>query len=246
MKQTRLLMGMPIMVDVADRSVTTQDIDEVYNFFQTIDKRFSPYKPDSEISLMNSGRRTAEESSPEMQTIFQLARATQRQTNGYFQITRAGRTDPSGIVKGWAIQGAAEMLRTKGLKNFLVDAGGDLAVAGRNQNNQPWQIGIRHPFDRAKNVKILSVSDVGVATSGTYIRGRHIYNPLSGREVDEIVSLTVIGPNVYEADRFATAAFAMGRAGITFIEQLSGFEGYMIDPTGLATMTTGFEHYVAA
>jgi thiamine biosynthesis lipoprotein len=54
----------------------------------------------------------------------------------------------------------------------------------------------------------------------------------------------VIGPNIYEADRFATAAFAMESAGILFIEELEGFEGYMIDQHGLATYTSGFERYV--
>jgi thiamine biosynthesis lipoprotein ApbE len=60
----------------------------------------------------------------------------------------------------------------------------------------------------------------------------------------DVVSLTVIGPNVYEADRFATAAFAMGKKGIYFIEQLPGFEGYMIDTSAQATYTSGFERYV--
>ena len=95
-------------------------------------------------------------------------------------------------------------------------------------------------------MKTLWLQDCGIATSGTYIRGQHIYNPKKrGEPVTEIVSLTVIGPNVYEADRFATAAFAMGSAGIHFIEDLEGFEGYMIDPHGLATYTSGFERYFA-
>jgi thiamine biosynthesis lipoprotein len=88
---------------------------------------------------------------------------------------------------------------------------------------------------------------MGIATSGTYIRGRHIYDPFAaeGQSIDEIVSLTVLGPNVYEADRFATAAFAMGPAGIHFIERESGLEGYMIGKNGIATMTSGFAEYVA-
>jgi len=60
----------------------------------------------------------------------------------------------------------------------------------------------------------------------------------------EIVSLTVIGPTVYDADRFATAAFAMGRQGIEFLESQKEYEGYMIDAKGIATYTNGFEQYV--
>ena len=59
-----------------------------------------------------------------------------------------------------------------------------------------------------------------------------------------IMSLTVVGPDVYEADRFATAAFAMGRAGIEFIEARPGLEGYLVDRTGQATLTSGFSGYV--
>lgn len=73
-------------------------------------------------------------------------------------------------------------------------------------------------------------------------KGGNPYDPHA--PLSDIVSLTVIGPNVYESDRFATAAFAMGKKGIYFIEQLPGFEGYMIDASARATFTSGFERYV--
>jgi thiamine biosynthesis lipoprotein len=107
-------------------------------------------------------------------------------------------------------------------------------------------VGIRSPFQPDEIVKVLSISDAAVASSGTYVRGQHIYNPLGdGAPLTETVSLTVIGPNICDADRFATAAFAMGRAGISFIENLDGFEAYQIDPDGLAVFTSGFGQYVS-
>ena len=118
-------------------------------------------------------------------------------------------------------------------------------MSGNNTKGNPWKIGVRNPFNRFENIKILSVENVGVATSGTAIRGQHIYNPFfPKRKIMDIVSLTIIGPNVYEADRFATATFAMGRKGISFIENLDGFEGYMVDNNKIATMTSGFEKFV--
>lgn len=94
-------------------------------------------------------------------------------------------------------------------------------------------------------VKVLSICDGGVATSGTYVRGQHIYNPKKdGTPITDIVSLTVIGPDICTADCYATAAFAMGTEGITFIENLDGFEGYMIDKDRQATYTSGFTRYV--
>jgi thiamine biosynthesis lipoprotein len=245
MKQTRILMGMPITVEVADASVTDMALDMVYAHFEYVDAKFSTYKESSEISQINRGEITVERASDDMQRIFALAEQTRRETYGYFDIAHNGLIDPSGIVKGWAIHNAAEILRQQGFEHFYVDAGGDVQVAGQNSHGQRWRVGIRNPFNIRQIVKTLSVTNCGIATSGTYIRGHHIYNPNGDDELPgEIVSLTVIGPNVYEVDRFATAAFAMGRDGIRFIETLEGFEGYMIDNNGRATLTSGFHTFV--
>ena len=66
--------------------------------------------------------------------------------------------DPSGLVKGWAVQKASRMLRNKGVNNFYIDAGGDIQVSGKNKSNNNWTIGIKNPFDQKKNViKILKL-----------------------------------------------------------------------------------------
>lgn len=246
MKQTRILMGMPVMIEVIDPSVTESQIDEIYTYFEYIDQKFSTYKATSEITQINEGKLTLPEASKDMKTVFLLSDKTREETYGYFDILRHGKYDPSGLVKGWAIYNAAQLLRKKGFRNFYVDAGGDIQVYGKNHEGQKWQIGIRNPFNIDEIVKVVSVTNRGVATSGTYIRGDHIYNPKSDDPLEtDIMSLTVIGSNIYEADRFATAAFAMGSEGIYFIENLKGFEGYSIDRNGRATMTTGFEEYVS-
>jgi FAD:protein FMN transferase len=246
LKQTRILMGMPITVDIEDPAATIEIIDSVYDYFEYIDDKFSTYKDESEISLINKQLLKLEDASDDMQIVFRLAEQTRLITDGFFDIQFNGHYDPSGLVKGWAIYNASKILSDKGLENFYVDAGGDVQVTGKNSMGENWRVGIRNPFDPDQIVKVLSVTNCGVATSGTYIRGQHIYNP---RSVDrspgnEIVSLSVIGPDIFEADRFATAAFAMGFEGINFIERLQGFEGYMIDRDERATFTTGFKGYV--
>jgi FAD:protein FMN transferase len=244
MKQLQLLMGMPITVEIIDPSVTEADIESVFASFRAVDDTFSTYKEESEISKINRGELCEEEYSDTMKTILALSEQTRQETLGYFDIYHNGIADPSGIVKGWAIHQAAHILKEAGYTNFYVDAGGDIQVAGDN-GGQPWRIGIRNPFNRNENVKVLEITDKGIATSGTAIRGQHIYDPHHpDTPLQDIVSLTVIGPNVYEADRFATAAFAMGKRGIYFIEKLPGFEGYMIDASARATLTSGFERYV--
>jgi thiamine biosynthesis lipoprotein len=246
MKQTRFLMGMPVIVEVVDPEAAGAIFDQVYAYFEHVDQTFSTYKDDSEISRLNRGELSLSQASDEMKEIFALAEQTRQESQGYFDIRRGGYFDPSGIVKGWAIQQAAGLLEQAGYRNYYVYAGGDIQAAGTNAQGQPWRVGIQNPFNPAEMVKVLSIRDRGVATSGTYARGMHIYNPREPNEtIHGIVSLTVTGPNIYEADRFATAAFAMGPAGIRFIDELDGFEGYMIDPHGIATYTRGFEKLVA-
>ncbi len=244
MKQTRLLMGMPVTVEIVD-AATDEALNAVYEYLEYVDAKFSTYKPESEISRLNRREITLEQASEDMRSIFALAELTRQETDGYFDIERDGYYDPSGIVKGWAIYNAAEILRERGFTNYYVDAGGDIQAVGKNSRGEKWRVGIRNPFNVTEIVKVLSIADAGVATSGTYIRGQHIYNPKRPNQpITDIVSLTVVGPNVYDADRLVTAAFAMGREGIWFIQDLDGFEGYLIDATGQATFTSGFERFV--
>lgn len=236
---------MTIIVEVVDTKVLEQDLDDIFDYFTYIDQKFSTYKENSEISQINQGKLAKKNWSHEMKLIFKLSENTKKETAGYFNIYFNHKYDPSGIVKGWAIHKASKLLEKKGFHNFYVSAGGDIQVKGVNNRGKSWQIGLKNPFDTKALVKVLQLTDKGFATSGVYIRGQHIYNPhLPGKKIDKIISLSVIGPNIYEADRFATAAFAMDEKGIEFIEQLSGYEGYMINRDGIATYTSGFNNYL--
>jgi thiamine biosynthesis lipoprotein len=238
-------MGMPVTVEVVDDLASEALLNSVFDYFEYIDAKFSTYRDESEISRINRNELSLQAASEDMQTIFALAEQTRLETTGYFDIRHGDVLDPSGVVKGWAIFQAAEILRRQGARNFYIDAGGDIQMAGSNGQGQNWRVGIRNPFDPDQIVKVLSLTDCGVATSGSYVRGQHIYNPLDADDpLNEIVSLTVVGPDICEADRFATAAFAMGRQGIFFIEALDGFDGYMIDRDGRATFTTDFNRYL--
>lgn len=245
MVKTAIIMGMPVVIEIADAGANEEAIGKAFEYFRYVDRTFSTYKPESEMMRINRGELPSALWSADMKEILALAEETKRATDGYFDIVnRDGQIDPSGIVKGWAIRNAARLLEADGYENFYVDAGGDVEVRGLNGKNELWRIGILNPFDPKEIVKVVYASGRGVATSGTYIRGDHIYNPKdSGAPQGEIVSLTVIGPDIHEADRFATAAFAMGPRGIEFIEKLQPFEGYMIDKNGIATMTSNFASY---
>ncbi len=241
MRETRDIMGMPVTVEIVGG--TQESLDAIFSYFSAVDARFSTYKLESEIMQINRGERGESEYSDDMREIIALAERTHKETNGFFSIQKPdGMVDPSGVVKGWAIRNAARMAEAMGYANYFIDAGGDIQSSGTDAHGNVWTVGIRNPFNRNEIVKVVKPRGRGIATSGTYIRGQHIYNPHApGEEIRDLVSLSVIGPDVYEADRFATAAFAMGAEGISFIEQLQGFEGYAISPHGVATMTSGFE-----
>jgi len=245
MRETHSIMGMPITIEVVD-DASTAAIESIFSYFHEIDERFSTYKDTSEISKINRGEISEDRYSPQMQEVFTIASRTKAQTDGYFNMERLdGTLDPSGIVKGWAIHNAAKRLQASGCKDFYIDAGGDIAMQGKDSNGNEWSVGIRNPFKQDEIVKVVYPKGLGVATSGSYLRGAHIYDPHDpSRSLDEIVSITVIGSDVLEADRFATAAFAMGRNGIQFIERIENLEGYMIDKNGTATMTTNFEKFI--
>lgn len=241
MQTTKLLMGMPITVAVVDQEVRQNDLEHIFTYFTYIDNTFSTYKPESEISRINRGEISRRQWSRDMREVFRLSERTREETKGFFNIRRGNAYDPSGLVKGWAVYHAARMLEEMGFGNYYVDAGGDIQVRGQNDRGNPWRIGIRNPFNRKQVVKIISLEKGGVATSGTYIRGQHVYNPFApGKDLNTIVSLTVVGETVYDADRFATAAFAMQEEGVSFIGGIPGFEAYAIDSDGKATFTSGF------
>lgn len=245
MRDTAMIMGMPITVDVVGAG-RDDPVGAAFRYFGEVDDRFSPYKPDSEVSALNRGELSSSLSS-QMREILDLADDTSRQTQGYFNIRRPdGRLDPSGLVKGWAIRNAARLIAERGYKDYFVDAGGDIQCSGDSCAGRPWRVGIRNPFDARQSIKTLEPRNAGVATSGSYVRGAHIYNPRDPADsLDDIVSMTVVASDVYDADRFATAAFAMGRNGIAFIEHMPGLEGYAVDRRGIATMTSGFKTIVA-
>jgi FAD:protein FMN transferase len=245
MKQTRALMGMTITVEIADAYGIKTDIDKVFSYFKNVENKFSVFKTTSEITLINNGKIKESQWSEDMKLVFALAKKTKKETKGYFDIVVSdGRYNPSGLVKGWAVYNASKLLMVQGFKNFYVEAGGDIQAHGKNEQGRYWSVGIKNPFNQEQIIKVLHLKNQGIATSGTYIRGQHIYDPYArNKPLTEIVSISVIAPNVYEADRFATAAFAMGEKGIRFIENLKGFEGYMIDKNGIGTETSGFKKY---
>jgi thiamine biosynthesis lipoprotein len=230
-------MGMPIEIDLRDHGV---DAEPAFAWLRHVDALFSTYRPDSEISRLGRGELTLSECAPEVDEVLSRCLELQRETGGYFNVRAGGTLDPSGLVKGWAVAGAAERLAAAGARRFFINAGGDIATRGG-----PWRIGIRHPLERSELAAVLEVSGVAVATSGEYERGRHVIDPHTGRPPEGLLSVTIAGPDLATADAYATAAFAMGAAGPGWTATLSGYEALCITADRRVLSTPGMDGYRA-
>ncbi len=195
----------------------------VFDWLHEVDRRFSTYTVDSEVSRLDRGELRIEECSADLRQVLSECTRLWRETDGFFDAYTTGRLDPSGYVKGWAVQVASERLSAAGALNHLVDAGGDLQTRGRPAPGQDWQIGIRHPWERDKVAWVLHGTDLAVATSGTYERGLHVFDPRSGGLPSQLRSVTVVGRDLGDADAYATAAVAMGRPGLSWLASLPGY-----------------------
>jgi thiamine biosynthesis lipoprotein len=238
MRRTEDVMGMPVTIDLRDGD---RGVEAAFAELRRIDAEFSPFGPDSAVQRINDGRLRVEDATPEVAEVLARCDRYEAATDGFFSAWRGAVLDPSGFVKGWAIARACAILDAHGHRSYFVDAGGDVRTRGENGSGAPWRIGIRHPVDHASIVRIVVGRDLAVATSGTYEKGWHIYDPHTGEPADELVSLTVVGPSIVEADVQATAAFAMGRRAIAYLEALPGCEAYAIGPDLRASWTSGFD-----
>ena len=158
--------------------------------------------------------------------------ALRRATAGAFDAYATGRLDPSALVKGWAVQRAADALVAAGVGDFCLSAGGDLVVRGAC-----WRIGVQHPEDRTALAAVVELRDGAVATSGTYERGEHI---VDRRGAGGVQSVTVVGPDLGTADAYSTAAFAMGSDGPGWTARLHGYEAMTILADDTVLTTPGF------
>ncbi len=241
---TTEIMGMPISLHIADAAAGQGDAEAVFAYLRHIDDVFSTYKPDSVTERLNRGDLCEEHCGEEMQCILALCEQTRVETGGYFNARYHGRFDPSGVVKGYAIQRSAQLLQQRGVQDCFLEAGGDIQTTGRNATGRKWRVGIRNPFCPQRLATVVHLSGEGIATSGAYERGEHIYDPVANRPANGIASVSVIASNVCDADRFATAAFAMGERGILLLEATPGLQGYAIHKDGRAYCTTGFPRYL--
>lgn len=222
-------MGMAVSLDLADDLPDAElaaAADEVFAWLATVDGRFSTYRPDSEVCRLDTGALAPDGCSPDVRAVLDRCAALRAETGGYFDAYATGRLDPSGYVKGWAVQVASDRLVAAGLRNHCLNAGGDVRLRGGPAADRGWRVGVRHPWEEHRVCWVIAGTDLAVATSGTYERGHHVVDPHRGVPARDLRSVTVVGPDLGTADAYATAALAMGLPAIGWLAGLAAGRGY--------------------
>jgi FAD:protein FMN transferase len=241
-------MGTVVSFDVPLSARHDGSLDDAVRWLHWVDRVFSPYRPDSDVSQLADGAVTVDGCAPEMAEVIEACAFVRELSGGYFTASPWGRFDPSGYVKGWAVERAASILSAAGSASHLVNGGGDVQCVGSRPGTSPapWRVGIASPFNRGGLALVVQAADCGVATSGTAERGAHIANPHTSQAAAGLASLTMAGPSLTLADACATAAFAMGPAlARDWAESLDGYEAYAITDTGETWQTSGFAAFIA-
>jgi FAD:protein FMN transferase len=160
--------------------------------------------------------------------------------------------DFGGVAKGWAAHQAMERLQAEG--PALVDAAGDIAISGPRADGSPWQIGVADPFHKGEEIEVIYLERCGVATSGKdrrrWIRDgalkHHIINPHTNQPAEtDVMTVTVIAPNVMQAEAAAKAVFIQGsRPGLEWIEAHPEFAALFILDDGQMLYSRTMEEYL--
>ena len=240
-------MGTVVSFDVPARASADGSLDDAIRWLHWVDRVFSPYRPDSDVSLLAAAEVTVDGCADEVAEVIEACAALRAFSGGYFSIAPDGVFNPSGYVKGWAVERCAEILSRAGSVSHLVNGGGDVqCVGGRPGSGEPWRVGIADPGRRGRLALVVEAADSAVATSGTAERGAHIIDPHLGHPATGLASLTVVGPSLALADAYATAAFAMGPTRARdWTESLPGYEAYAITEDGDTWQTAGFAPHIA-
>lgn len=239
-----VVMGMPVTVDIRT-AFPPRELDTLleasFAWLRRVNETFSTYRPDSQISRLAAGERL--ELAPEVSDVLAACERLKAETDGWFDAYATGGLDPSGYVKGWAVERLSRRLHAAGAVDHCVNAGGDVRVRGSGGPGRPWRIGLRDA--RGLVTTVLPAHNLAVATSGSYERGAHIVDPHTGQAVTRPGSVSVAGPDLGVADAYATALFAMGpQQTLRFVREPRRIIRFPAEPERAIRITTGPHHTI--
>ncbi|MFI7427157.1 FAD:protein FMN transferase [Micromonospora sp. NPDC049836] len=240
------VMGLPVSVHLRGPRVRADDVARrvarVFAELREADATFSTYRPDSVLGRLGGAAPDPATAPPPVREVVELCERARARTGGWFDARRlplpGGGTgfDPSGLVKGWAVERAARHLTGLPGHDLCLNAGGDVLL--RTAPGRPaWRVGVEDPGRPDRLLDVVERAGGAVATSGTARRGAHITDPRAGRPADAVRSVTVVGPELLWADVYATAAVARGADALDWLATLDGYAALLVDAAGRVRAT---------
>jgi thiamine biosynthesis lipoprotein len=242
------VMGLPISVALRGRHAGSPSGDrawaEVVEQLRRVDRDFSPFRPDSWVSRIDREEADLGDTPAEVREVMTIADAARDDSNGAFDVWRADATgrlrfDPSGVVKGWAVQRASASLRSLPDTDFCLSGGGDLVCEVHDPGRPPWQVGIEDPHDPRRLVATVPVRRGAVATSGLTHRGGHVRNARTGQAPTRLASVTVVADDLVTADVAATTALALDEQGLAWLRERPCLSAVVVMEDGRRSVVDG-------
>ncbi len=238
------VMGTIVTFDLYDDTEPSNDVlslvREAVDLLHEADEEFSTYKIDSPLSRLRRGDVSLEQCSPVIAEVLAMCKMARSVSEGWFDPwSLPGGLDPTGYVKGWAAQRSLDVLRRSNIRGALVNAAGDTACFGGPYLGAPFRIGIVNPA-ATQYLACVVESPGAVATSGTYERGCHLFDPRTQSHMSRAASATVTGTDLGLADALATALAVAGSRALALLEGLANYEGLVIEFDGTFRSTSDF------
>lgn len=204
------------------------------------DSTFTTYDEKSPMSRIRRGALGLSDAPSEIRDVLELCAQAKELTKGWFDPWAIpGGVDPTGLVKGWAIEQAAAVFAQVGVSAAVVNGGGDVALVGSAPGGGTWRVGVQHPWRPGALACVVEVRGNAVATSGCYQREQHVVAPREPGRSREVASASVTGESLAMADAFATAIVAGGGLAAEAIAAVPGYEAYWIGSDGTEHWTSG-------
>ncbi len=241
-------MGTVVVIDVFAEGGTSdlvlhRLVDGAARSLHQADELFSTWMPNSPMSKLRRAEIDIGQVPLELIDVLRQCAVAKELTHGWFDPwALPGGVDPTGYVKGWAAQRALGLLKEPPVTGAIVNAAGDIASFGGLSGGgvgQRFRFGIINPFARRQILCVVSGTDM-LATSATYERGPHLFDPHAGLTTTRVASASVSGPDLGLADALATAVAVAGEEGLDMVASIDGFEAMIVGFDRAMSHTAGF------
>lgn len=196
----------------SEKEVYKEIVTEIENYLDAIERKFSIFKTDSIVSRHNELLNNFNEEflDEEYQEVFVRCQQAKTRTNGYFDAFFSGEYNPTGFVKGWAIEKAffnylEPLIKYGVVEAVAINGAGDMQLGTKEGSDFIWNVGIENPDNNQEIIAKYSLQNGAIATSGFSKKGEHIK---SKNDIDNI-QVTVVGEYLSDIDVFATTGIAM-------------------------------------